>query len=81
MARRAPALGHPQRVDPAAAVVVPGRSPGQDDGSLRPEALGRIAEGFLADVVLVDGDPTVDIACLDGGVARVMRDGRFVSFD
>jgi imidazolonepropionase-like amidohydrolase len=45
-----------------------------------PDRLGRIVEGYLADLVVVDGDPTVDIACLDGGVVRVMRDGRFVSF-
>lgn len=45
-----------------------------------PDRLGRIAEGYLADLVVVDGDPTADIACLDGGVSQVMRDGRFVSF-
>ncbi len=46
-----------------------------------PDRLGRVAEGRLADLVVVDGDPTVDIACLDGGIARVMRDGRFVVLD
>ena len=46
-----------------------------------PDRLGRIAPGCLADLVVVDGDPTVDIACLDGGISRVMRDGAFVTFD
>lgn len=43
-----------------------------------PDRLGRIAAGRLADLVLVDGDPTTDIACLDGGVRTVMVDGRLV---
>lgn len=46
-----------------------------------PDRLGRIATGFLADLVVVDGDPTIDIACLDGGIRQVMRDGSFVRFD
>jgi imidazolonepropionase-like amidohydrolase len=46
-----------------------------------PDRLGRIAEGCLADLVVVDGDPTADIACLDGGIHQVMRDGAFVRFD
>ena len=46
-----------------------------------PDRLGRIAPGCLADLVVVEGDPTVDIACLDGGISRVMRDGAFVTFD
>ena len=45
-----------------------------------PDRLGRVAAGCFADLVVVDGDPTVDIACLDGGIARVMRDGAFVTF-
>jgi imidazolonepropionase-like amidohydrolase len=43
-----------------------------------PDRLGRIEVGRLADLVVVDGDPTSDIACLDGGVRSVMLDGRFV---
>lgn len=46
-----------------------------------PDRLGRIAPGYWADLVVVNGDPTVDIACLDGGIARVMSDGAFVMLD
>jgi imidazolonepropionase-like amidohydrolase len=45
-----------------------------------PDRLGSIHVGALADLIVVRGDPTVDVACLDGGVERVMRDGTFVSF-
>lgn len=40
---------------------------------------GEIAEGFLADLILVDGDPTTDITVLqDHGKRRaVMKDGKF----
>lgn len=46
-----------------------------------PDRLGAIREGCLADLVVVNGDPTSDIACLDGGIRQVMRDGAFVRFD
>ena len=40
--------------------------------------LGRIAPGFLADIVAVEGDPTADIEALFTGVRWVMKDGRVV---
>ncbi len=45
-----------------------------------PDRLGRIEPGRWADLVVVQGDPTTDIACLDGGVTHVLRDGAFVDF-
>jgi imidazolonepropionase-like amidohydrolase len=46
-------------------------------GPLVGERLGRIAEGYLADLVLVDGDPTADVrALLDPGrVGPVVKGG------
>jgi len=41
-------------------------------------ALGRIATGAAADLVLVDGDPLADIAAALNVVA-VVRNGRFFS--
>jgi imidazolonepropionase-like amidohydrolase len=38
--------------------------------------LGRIAPGYLADLVAVEGDPTVSIDALITGVRWVMKDGR-----
>lgn len=43
--------------------------------------LGTIAPGARADLIVVDGDPTVDLTVLQGQGARmpvVMKDGRFV---
>jgi imidazolonepropionase-like amidohydrolase len=42
--------------------------------------LGQIAEGFLADMLIVDGDPTVDITVLQQANRRraVIKDGEFV---
>ncbi|HTV18318.1 MAG TPA: amidohydrolase family protein [Polyangiaceae bacterium] len=41
--------------------------------------LGRIAEGYLADLLVVDGDPTLDIALLADRrkLTIIMKDGRF----
>ena len=40
--------------------------------------LGRIAGGYLADLVAVEGDPLADISALFTGVRWVMKDGRVV---
>jgi imidazolonepropionase-like amidohydrolase len=45
------------------------------------ERLGRIAEGYLADLVLVDGDPTTDVRTLldPARVGLVVKGGTPVS--
>jgi imidazolonepropionase-like amidohydrolase len=47
---------------------------------LRPKDLGQIKEGFLADLLLVDGDPLADITVLQNRqrLLAVMKDGVFV---
>jgi len=42
------------------------------------DELGTVSEGRLADLLVVDGDPSQQIGCLRDGIAAVMRDGRFV---
>jgi imidazolonepropionase-like amidohydrolase len=46
---------------------------------MRPHELGQIREGFLADLLLVDGDPLADITVLQKPerLLAVMKDGRF----
>lgn len=48
---------------------------------LRRADLGRVAEGMTADLILIDGNPLADLACLSGQgehVALVVQDGRVV---
>jgi imidazolonepropionase-like amidohydrolase len=44
---------------------------------MRPDELGQVREGFIADVVLVDGDPLADLGILvdPDKIALVMKDG------
>jgi len=46
---------------------------------MRPHELGQIKEGFLADLLLVDGDPLADITVLQKAdrLLAVMKDGAF----
>jgi imidazolonepropionase-like amidohydrolase len=45
----------------------------------RPDDLGCVAPGYVADLLLVDGDPLVDIRILQdaGRLAAIMKGGRF----
>ncbi len=46
---------------------------------MRGDELGQVKEGYLADLLLVDGDPLRDISILqdEGRLLAVMKDGRF----
>ena len=44
----------------------------------RGDSLGRLRAGFLADIVVVDGDPLKDINAVVSGVRWVMKDGTVV---
>ncbi|MFW0796763.1 amidohydrolase family protein [Gordonia sp. CPCC 205515] len=46
---------------------------------LRPDELGKVAPGFLADLILVDGDPIADITILQDQdrLHYIMKDGKF----
>jgi imidazolonepropionase-like amidohydrolase len=55
-----------------AATTTPAALLGIDD------RLGRIAPGYLADIVAVDGDPTTSITSLFNGVRWVMKAGKIV---
>jgi imidazolonepropionase-like amidohydrolase len=46
---------------------------------MRPNELGQIKEGFLADLLLIDGDPLADITVLQKAerILAVMKDGKF----
>ena len=39
------------------------------------DEIGTVAEGYTADLVVVDGDPTADVRAL-GDVRLVVKDGR-----
>ena len=45
----------------------------------RPNELGKVKEGFLADLILIDGDPLADITILQNtaSILAVMKDGVF----
>jgi len=38
--------------------------------------LGQVATGFFADLIAVEGDPTLDIQAIITGVKWVMKDGK-----
>jgi imidazolonepropionase-like amidohydrolase len=42
------------------------------------DRLGRIAPGYLADIVAVEGDPTISVNTLFSGVKAVFKDGKLV---
>jgi imidazolonepropionase-like amidohydrolase len=46
---------------------------------MRPHELGQIKPGFLADILLIDGDPLADISVLQKAdrILAVMKDGQF----
>ena len=48
-------------------------------GELFGEAIGLVAEGYLADLLLVDGDPAKDVSILQdaGRLLAIMKDGAF----
>ena len=50
---------------------------------MKPDELGVVKDGYLADLLLVDGDPLQDLHCLAGQgehIALVMQGGH-VRFD
>ena len=43
------------------------------------DKLGRLAPGFYADIIAVEGNPLEDIRAIVNGVVWVMKDGRVVA--
>ena len=79
----APAVPHGDNAKEILALVRRGMTPAQAIRAatvtsaeliVRADELGRLAPGYLADVIAVPGDPTVDIGVLED-VRFVMKDG------
>jgi imidazolonepropionase-like amidohydrolase len=79
----APAVPHGDNAKEILALVSRGMTPAQAIRAatvvsaeliLMDEELGRLAPGYLADLIAVPGDPTIDITCLED-VRFVMKDG------
>ena len=64
-------------MSPMEAIVAATRRGGEIMGS--PEELGMVREGYLADLILVDGDPVADVRILSqrDRILAIMKDGRF----
>jgi imidazolonepropionase-like amidohydrolase len=62
---------------PMEAIVAATKSGGEIMG--RPHELGRLAKGYLADLLLVDGDPLADVRILQDAarLVAIMKDGNF----
>jgi imidazolonepropionase-like amidohydrolase len=62
---------------PMEAIVAATRSGGEIMG--RPHELGRVKDGYLADLLLVDGDPLEDVRILQDAarLVAIMKDGNF----
>jgi imidazolonepropionase-like amidohydrolase len=55
------------------------RGAGPGEGEHAPPDLGQVKEGVLADLLLVDGDPSVDVSILQDAnrLLAIMKDGAF----
>ena len=42
------------------------------------DRLGKIAPGYLADIVAIEGDPTANVTALFNGVRAVFKEGKLV---
>ena len=70
--RRSPGSKRAARLRPTSSWASP-RSPPSHSGS--EDEIGTVAEGYAADLVVVDGDPATDITAVQR-VRLVMKDGR-----